>query len=325
MGEHLFEWRTDPELPGYECCDLPVADPPLEVEAQAGVKELRATLIRRGPSTHQRAALYVHGWNDYFFQAHVGEYFASQGFDFYAIDLRRYGRNLRPGMLGGYITDLTEYFEDLDAALKVILADHDRITLVGHSTGGLTAALFADARPGLLNGVVLNSPWIDGHGSRVFRALTSSVLAPLGNLKPTTALPAPDSGFYARTVAAERDGEWTYNHKWKTSSQFSLWIGWLRAITQGQARVASGLHIDTPVEVLISTRSDFRRIWNFEIMSTTDIVLDVANLAEAAVRLGPLVTLVRIEGGQHDLSLSREPARQQFFDEITRWMTCYVR
>ena len=76
MGEHLFEWRTDPELPGYECCDLPVADPPLEVEAQAGVKELLATLIRRGPATHQRAALYVHGWNDYFFQAHVGEYFA---------------------------------------------------------------------------------------------------------------------------------------------------------------------------------------------------------------------------------------------------------
>lgn len=319
------EWRPDTELAGYECLDLPLVTPPLEIEQQAGVERLVATLIRHGAPVHDRAILYVHGWNDYFFQAHLGDFFEAQGFDFYAIDLRRYGRSLRPGMLGGYVVDLTEHFDDIDAAMAVIRADHDRVTLMGHSTGGLTTSIYADARPGTLNGLILNSPWLDGHGSRALRALTSTVLSQLGPLKPTTILPTPESNFYARTVDANLDGEWRYNRAWKTSDQFALWIGWLRAIARGQARVSAGLSIDTPVEVLISSRSSFRRSWNFEVMSTSDIVLDVNNLAAAAVRLGPHVTLVRIEGGQHDLSLSHEPARQHFFDEIDRWMRCYVR
>ena len=50
--------------------------------------------------------LYLHGWNDYFFQTHLADAFAALGFDFYALDLRRYGRSLRNGHLRGFITDL---------------------------------------------------------------------------------------------------------------------------------------------------------------------------------------------------------------------------
>ena len=40
--------------------------------------------------------LYLHGWNDYFFQTHVADYLTDLGYDFYAVELRRYGRSLRP-------------------------------------------------------------------------------------------------------------------------------------------------------------------------------------------------------------------------------------
>ena len=53
--------------------------------------------------------LYVHGWNDYFFQTHLADHMADLGFDFYAVDLRRYGRSLRRGHLRGFITDLDDY------------------------------------------------------------------------------------------------------------------------------------------------------------------------------------------------------------------------
>ena len=74
---------------------------------------------------------------------------------------------------------------------------------------------------------------------------------------------------------------------------------------------------------LISDRSDFRRTWD-ESLFEADTVLEVDTLARAAVRLGPHVTVVRITGGMHDLSLSRTPARTRFFDEMRRWIGAYV-
>ena len=41
-------------------------------------------------------------------------------------------------------------------------------------------------------------------------------------------------------------------------------------------------------------------------------------------QLGRHVTLVRIEGGLHDLVLSAEPARTQVFEELTRWTNAYL-
>lgn len=56
-----------------------------------------ATLVRRrAERPSRRAVLYVHGFVDYFFQTHVADFFAARGWDFYALDLRKYGRSLLP-------------------------------------------------------------------------------------------------------------------------------------------------------------------------------------------------------------------------------------
>jgi pimeloyl-ACP methyl ester carboxylesterase len=89
-------WHPD-FLDGYEVTDLPlpgVSPAPGEPEDV----ELVATLVRRLPANRSRTAvLYVHGWNDYFFQTHLADHLTDLGFDFYAVDLRRYGRSLRRG------------------------------------------------------------------------------------------------------------------------------------------------------------------------------------------------------------------------------------
>jgi len=92
------------------------------------------TLLRKVPTGSSRAVLYLHGWNDYFFQTHLADYVAELGFDFYALDLRRYGRSLRNGHLRGFIADLDEYTAELDAASDVIGAEHSSLVLMGHST-----------------------------------------------------------------------------------------------------------------------------------------------------------------------------------------------
>ena len=56
------------------------------------------TVVRAVPdSCSGRAVLYVHGYNDYFFQKQMAMQFLSHGYSFFAVDLRRYGRSLRDG------------------------------------------------------------------------------------------------------------------------------------------------------------------------------------------------------------------------------------
>ena len=87
--------------------------------------EVVATLVKYAPATPQplrpsRAILYLHGWSDYFFQTGLAEFWHAQGVAFYALDLRKYGRSLRPHQTPGYIDNLDAYDEELEASLDVI-------------------------------------------------------------------------------------------------------------------------------------------------------------------------------------------------------------
>ena len=80
-----------------------------------------------GPPPHRRAGgaravLHVHGFADYFFQTGLAEWWDARGYDFYAVDLRKYGRSWLPHQTPTYVDDLATYAEDLDAALAVITA-----------------------------------------------------------------------------------------------------------------------------------------------------------------------------------------------------------
>ncbi|MGM7310843.1 alpha/beta hydrolase, partial [Acinetobacter baumannii] len=51
-----------------------------------------ATLVRKkATQPTQKAVLYIHGFLDYFFQTEMAEQFNAHGYDFYALDLRKYG------------------------------------------------------------------------------------------------------------------------------------------------------------------------------------------------------------------------------------------
>ncbi|MFX4272101.1 alpha/beta hydrolase [Propionibacteriaceae bacterium Y1685] len=315
-------WHSD-LLEGYECHDvvLPDAAPAPGEPADA---DLVATLVRRvNEQPSRRAVLYVHGWNDYFFQSHLGDHWAEQGFDFYAVDLRRYGRSLRRGQLAGFVQDLGEYAAELDACVAEVRSDHDQVLLMGHSTGGLIASVWAADHPGAVDGLVLNSPWLDLQATTMVRTLGTPVIDTLGSLIATTALPLADNGFYARALHASLEGEWDYDLDLKSSPSAPVRVGWLRAVLQGHQRVAQGLGIEVPVLVMCSDRTVFKRRWD-ERMRQADTVLDVAQIAARAPRLGSCVTLVRIAGGMHDLVLSAPPVRERVFAEMARWARGYA-
>ncbi|MBG6237282.1 alpha-beta hydrolase superfamily lysophospholipase [Mycetocola sp. CAN_C7] len=302
--------------------------------------EVVATLVRRreAPIDGIRSlfaadrgwdVLYLHGWSDYFFQTELAQFWHDRGARFHALDLRKYGRSLREHQTPGYVTSLGIYDEDIEAALSVLghgAADarsSRRLLVMGHSTGGLTASLWADRHPGRVDALVLNSPWLEFQAGAIGRR----AIAPLANIgariDPRGQLPNVDLGFYTRAVSRAMEGEWEYNTEWRPARGFPAHPAWLAAVLAGHNRVDAGLSITAPVLTLISARSTLSTAWSPEMLAS-DIVLVVDEIAEQSLKLAPTVTVARIDGALHDVLLSRPAVRATAYAELGRWASAYL-
>ncbi|MBO0901423.1 alpha/beta hydrolase [Cellulomonas sp. zg-ZUI22] len=296
---------------------------PDAVTRRTGVAPV-ATLVRRVPDADapatRRAVLYLHGYVDYFFHPHVGDALAAAAYDMYALDLRDHGRSIVPGRPPNETTDLAGYTEEIDAAVRLLRRDHDVLVLMGHSTGGLTAALWADARRGLglVDALVLNSPWLELRGSLFERTLLTRVIDLVGGRAPQIRLRgiAPH---YGRALHRDTGGEWDFDLAWKPHEGFPVRTGFGRTVRRAHARVARGLAVDVPVLVLASDTAgpDDR---HHDALLTTDSVLDPAQIARRAPLLGDDVTYVEVAGGAHDLALSAPPVRERYLREVTDFL-----
>ncbi|UJP10244.1 alpha/beta hydrolase [Microbacterium sp. KUDC0406] len=312
--------------------------------------EVVATLVRALPATPEQApaptfwqrlrgvrpapaptspqadvdVLYVHGWSDYFFQKRLARFWTARGARFFALDLRKYGRSLRPGQTPGYITDLATYDEDIGAALEAMQEDaaDRRLVLFGHSTGGLILSLWAARNPGAAQAVVLNSPWLEFQLPRFTRETITPLVDLQARFRPLDRAPQVDFGFYTRAQneVADPDDPVQVNLEWRPEQTMAVHAGWLNAILAGHAKVATGLRIEAPVCVLLSARTAVPRAWSEE-LTRADSVLVVDDIARAALKLGPSVTVERIDGALHDVFLSRHDAREDAYARLGRWVT----
>ena len=314
-----IRWNPDVLGEGFEAAEL--ALPP---DAEGPVT---ATLVRhRGAAeATRRAVLYVHGYNDYFFQTGLAAWSRRQGMDFYAVDLRHHGRSLRPGRVPNYTADLRDYDEDLDAAVAVMRAvGHQRLVVMAHSTGGLIAPLWVARRPGApVDGLVLNSPFLELAQPAPVRAVVSRLASLLARRMPQRALPAGVRTGYGDSLHASRRGEWDYNLDWKPSPGFPVRLGWLQAVLAAQRNLHAGLDLRAPILVMASTRTVSARRSQPE-LQRGDAVLDADAIARWAPVLGRHVTIVRIEDGMHDLFLSSRPARDRAYETAATWLSAWL-
>lgn len=291
-------------------------------------KPAKKRWFRPAPPALNADVLYIHGWSDYFFQRHLAEYWRAQGARFYALDLRKYGRSLRPGQTPGFISDLKDYDVEIEKALEVMGQDESRrgrrpLILMGHSTGGLTLSLWVDRHPGRALALILNSPWLEYQLHSATREIVTPVVKVQKLVKPKAALPNIDLGFYHKTVARSAGGEWEYNEQWRPARAFDARNAWMATILEGHRRIAAGLDITIPVLTLLSTKSIFAARWS-ENMREADTVIDVNLVARRAVGLGTDVTVIRIPEAIHDVFLSKPDARAHAFAETTHWITGYL-
>ncbi|GAB1374820.1 hypothetical protein MASR1M46_17060 [Bacteroidales bacterium] len=95
-----------------------------------------ATIVRRRESSNgERAILYIHGYSDYFYQTSLADSMENNGFRFYALDLRRYGRSKLPGQVWYDSRDISDYYEEIDKSIAEIKKDlpNAPVTIMAHS------------------------------------------------------------------------------------------------------------------------------------------------------------------------------------------------
>jgi alpha-beta hydrolase superfamily lysophospholipase len=313
VGAAELVWTPD-LLPGYEQATL------------GGMAEdgpVSTVLVRRRCAVPtDRAVVYLHGFVDYFFQAHLGQAYCDAGIHFYALELRRHGRAMLPHQLPNFTTDLDEYLQDVDRALGALRTQEGvhRVVLNGHSTGGLVAALYAHRgrQRDVLSGIVLNSPFFDMNLPRWQQRVVEPVLAWVGGWWPELRLPGLPTA-YGESLHQRHHGAWLYDTAWKPIAGFPVYAGWFRAIHRAHAELERGLNVDCPCLVLRAQRSLGRARWSEDVMSA-DVVLNVSDIERLAPKLGPRVQQQSIAGGIHDLMLSAPVPRQAAWQAVLDWL-----
>jgi alpha-beta hydrolase superfamily lysophospholipase len=246
------------------------------------------------------AVLYVHGFADYFFQRHMAERFAAEGFAFYALDLRKHGRSMRPHQHPNFCKSVSEYYADI---ARAILEIGEPVLLAGHSTGGLVAALYAHEGQGResVRALWLNSPFFDWRLPE-WKLAQLHVGAAIGRFFPFLRDERTLREDYVNSLL---DEQWEFDLRLKPPLGFPIYYGWLGAISDAHAKVRRGLGIACPVLAMHSDEAD--------------IVLHWRDIAKWSRTLGERVTVLQFPGAMHDLVLSRPHIREEVFSQLFAW------
>jgi len=312
-------WKPDHLVDGFEMKTFTF---PNDYEG-----EVVSTLIRRlEPSkTSKKAVLYVHGFVDYFFQKELADHYNKWGFNFYAVDLRKYGRSLRPHQTPNFTQDMAEYFSDIKSSVEYIknTDGNTKLLINGHSTGGLTTALYCHAFPDDANALFLNSPFFDWNESWVDEAVGLPILVGVfSKISKKANMPGALNSTYAESVHKNHKGEWDFNLDWKPLKGYPIKSGWLGAVGKGQKKLQSGLNIKVPILVMYSSASEKFTKWN-DRLKEVDSVLDVKDIAKYSEKITQdksSLTKIVITKGMHDLILSPLPVRTKAYEELENWL-----
>lgn len=281
-----------------------------------------AILIRKFcKNPTDKAVLYIHGFNDYFFQSEMAEKFNQNDFDFYALDLRKYGRSWLPHQKFNNVRSLNEYNAEITRAIEIIIDEkHDKVTLIGHSTGGLILTNYcANHHFPQLSALILNSPFYDFNLKRLKKHLAIPLGAYLGKLNPNTPVSGGFNELYGKGLHKSALGEWDYRLDWKPHIPPKVNLGFINAIFTAQQKIKKGITIKIPVLLLHSNRSTNPKDMSEDVY-TSDIILNVKHIHQGGKNIHGNITEIAVQEGMHDLALSRKLPREKFYQEVFKFL-----
>jgi len=312
---NLYTYQTDILGDAYQQMTLNFAD---DYDGK-----VIATLIRKkATQATKKAVLYIHGFADYFFQKEMAEQFNDHGYDFYALDLRKYGRSKLPHQKLYYVLDLREYDAEISKALEIIgQENHNQVLLAGHSTGGLITTLYAAHYPDhrLIKALWTNSPFYDFYKSLLEKKVGIPVLSEIGKRLPNAKFPSGLNQWYTPSLHQDFYGEWDFNLNWKPKSVPFVRLCFVHAIHEAQKEVHQGIRLNIPTLIMHSHQSKYPRKWGLDAQQS-DVILDVKDMTNNAKKMKGDIQTLAIHNGLHDLALSSPPVREQVYQALFDWL-----
>lgn len=311
--DYDMAWHPDSLLLGYEYRYVD------QGSDYAGA--VRSTIIRREAPSARTGVLYIHGFNDYFFQSNMGDFLVDHGVSFYAVDLRKYGRSLMAGTRRYQARDLSEYFPDIDSTLTVMRQQGIRdVVMIGHSTGGLIATyyIYKTQQP-IIKGLILNSPFLDWNLSGLQEKVLVPMVDALASPLPSLNIPQGSSTAYSQSLLADHHGRWSYDTNKKLTVSPPVEASWIRAIDRAQAEIQRGNVVKIPILLMHSDNTVVGSEWT-EAFNHGDCVLDVTDISRYGRQLGPSVTEATVKGGLHDLVLSEPQVEAAVLQSMLRFI-----
>lgn len=282
-----------------------------------------ASLIRfKKQNANQVPVLYIHGFSDYFFHPHMAGKFHEAGYNFFALELRKYGNSIRIHQHPNYCRSLFEYFPEINQALEIITKESgQKAILFGHSNGGLISSLYAKygENKNLIQLLILNSPFLDLNLNPLFKKLIIPILGRIAKFFPYSKINNAVNSLYPKSLDKKFYGEWEINNDWKPIKGFPGYFSWLKAVADAQNLVIKNDKIELPILFLHSSDSFNPKHWDERIMES-DIILDINEIKKKALKLGTKLTVVEINRAMHDVFLSKKKVREEAFNQMFKWL-----
>ena len=315
MVSHQLDYQPDVLGVGYEQLALSFPD---DFDCK-----VTATLVRKKANqATPKAVLYIHGFIDYFFQTEMAEQFNQHGYDFYALDLRKYGRSHLAHQKYYYVLDLNEYNAEITKALEIIGNEgHDSIVLSGHSTGGLITTLYTAHHPNhpLIKALWCNSPFYDFNMPTWKKRLALPKLSAIAKKLPNLKFPSELNKWYTTSLHKDLKGEWDFNLEWKKKAYPKVYLSFVRAIFEAQKEIHSGVMIHVPALIMHSHKTTNPKKFNQD-AQTTDVILEVKDIIKCGNKLQGDVNVMTVQNGLHDLVLSAPAVRAEVYQRLFEWL-----
>ena len=310
-----LDYQDDTLGAGFSCATLHL---PNDTQGPVVAKLIR----KKANMPTKKAVLYIHGFIDYFFQAEMALEFNHHDYDFYALDLRKYGRALLPHQKPYDVHDLREYDAEISQALDIIWREgHQSLILAGHSTGGLICTSYAarNHKHPLLKALWLNSPFFDFNVKSKATQFALSQIIKLGEVFPNLPLPSGLNPLYVPSLHQELKGEWQFNLKLKPQNYPFVRLSFLRAVYRVQQELQRGIRLNLPTLVMHSHHSSHPKKWSTEVQSS-DIILNVQDIDRCTRHIAGDVQIIAIQQAMHDVILSKKPVRELAYQTLFTWL-----
>ena len=282
----------------------------------------QTSLFYKKKNNNSKAILWIHGYNDYYYHFYIGELLLKEGYDIYAICLRRYEQN---NLTPFYTDDINEYIEDINNLFPIISKNnYKKILFYGHSTGALISILYCNYGKfkNKIDGLILNSPFFEFNLDSLSLFCLKYIVYYLGYYFPQFLIRGKnENNINSLTSEIKKRFYIDYNKKFNYLPQ--VYFGWVRTIIMNQSKIQNKeINLKKPILILHSDKSIYPSI--DKTTENGDDTLNINDIIKYSKYIGNNVTRIEINNAIHDVFCSNIKSRNKAINEMFNWLNKFI-